>query len=355
MTTKKLARRQVSELAGEVAVLTHADAESVDVPFAAGFDLDLLKDVDDDPMFVTVSIKSGRGDQGTGPDYGADVLRSIEAQINTKKPPGYKGHQNPENTAWEHREPVTAWLGASFTPDLTGESEGTLYVKGYILPTSPDLRTQLGLSDAGAAVVDSVSIFGMRELDGDKVTSFDLWSLDWTPKGKAGMETELVSISGEQTKEDDVTRDEIIASLKLDEVPAHLATALREEGTASVSDEVGAVGEMRVLLELGDGDPDAVVAAVQSLVDAGKAEKLSDTIDAAMDEEGITAEMAQAAVRDALGARLNVNSTDKEIAGEFATVKDLPYIKALTDGKAVEVIQGGGANTERERTATHWG
>jgi hypothetical protein len=352
MTTRNQERRRVSNLSGEVAVLSPAEADSIDVPFYPGFDIEKLKKQDSDPMFVTVSIKPGHGDQGKGFHYGADILRSIEQQINDKRPPGFKGHQNPDTKEWEYREPVTGWLGASFVPD---SEEGTLYVKGYVPTTSSDLREQLSLADAGITVVDSVSIFGMREVDGNKVTAFDLWSLDWTPKGQAGMETALVDVSGEQTKEDEVTRDEFLASLKLGDIPASLADELRKEGVTSLTPQTVAVGEMRVIFDLDEGaDPEALVAAVRSMVDAGKATLLSESIDDAIDGAEITAEMAKDAVRDAVASRVTQDSTKEEIVGEMSTVMELPYIKALVSGNPVPVIQGGGTSAPETLVGSHW-
>ena len=110
--------RQVSKLVGEVAVLTPSQASDYNVPFAPGFDLEALKKTDDDPFFATVRIRSGKGDQGKGAEYDDSILMSLAAQINEKRPPGYKGHQDPENVEWEYREPVTAWVGAIFTLTL---------------------------------------------------------------------------------------------------------------------------------------------------------------------------------------------------------------------------------------------
>ena len=111
--------KQVSELSGEFLGID----DSTPVDFAPGFNFEALKLVDDDPFFTTVRIKSGRGDQGAGPNYGPDVLENIAEQINTKLPPGYRGHQQADNVGWEWREPVTAWVGAKFTPTAEGEAE----------------------------------------------------------------------------------------------------------------------------------------------------------------------------------------------------------------------------------------
>jgi hypothetical protein len=347
MKTEKL----VSTLSSEIAVLTPAEAGGYDVPFADGFDLEKLRETDEDPFFVTVAIKPGRGDQGSGPLYDDEILKSLERQFNEKRPPGYKGHQDPEKVSWEYREAVTAWVGAQYVSDANGQ--GQLLVKGYVPRTAEDLRTQLKLAESGADVVNSVSIFGIRDTAGDKVKNFELWSLDWTPKGRAGMETELVGVSGEQVKEESVTREEVIASLKLEEVPEPLATALRAEGRSEVASDIAIAGEMRVIFELDpEADSEAVVAAIRGLVDADRAKKLESAIDEAIEGAEIKAEMVQTAVKDIVLPKLSAASTEEEIAGEIANALDLPYVKALA-GDAAPVVNGG-TKQEGVRSGTRW-
>jgi hypothetical protein len=344
--------KQGSQLLGEIAILTPAEAAGYDVPFAQGFDIEKLKAVDEDPFFVTVSVRPGRGDQGSGALYDESILKSLETQFNEKRPPGYKGHQDPDKVSWEYREAVTAWVGAQFVSDSDGN--GQLLVKGYVPRTAEDLRTQLKLAESGADVVNSVSIFGVRDVEGNKVTKFDLWSLDWTPKGRAGMETELIGVSGEQAKEDVVTREEVIASLKLNEVPAHLATALRAEGRDEVSSDVELAGEMRVIFEFDEeADSSAVIDAVRSLVGATKAVELGTAVDEAIDGAEISAEMAKEAVRDAVMSTVTNASTKEEITGEITKALDRPYIKALT-GVAPVVSGGGSSKTDAARQGTVW-
>lgn len=347
--TKKT-ERQVSELSGELI------RDETVVDFAPGFDLEALKLLDPDPVFTTVKIHSGKGNQGTGPYYSPAILQDLESQFNTKRPPGYKGHQDADKAHWEWREPVTAWVGAKFVP--TQDGEAALYVKGYVPPTAEGLRTQLRLASTGADIVNSVSIFGMRDVEKDQVTKFDLWSLDWTPKGRAGMDTELISVGGEQHKEEEETmdRDEVIRSLSKDEIPEHIASVIRSEERAVVltetSGDLGAMGEMRVILELDSAaDGEAVVSAVRTLVESKTTDELEGKVDTAVAE--ISNEMARAAVRDNILPKLNAKSTEEEIKGEITTALALPYIVTLLEGKTIPIIQGGGKQTDT-RQGTAW-
>jgi hypothetical protein len=350
MKTEKL----VSELSGEVAVLTPSEAEPYEVPFAAGFDFDALKSVDEDPFFATIRIQGGRGDQGAGAVYDDTILQSIESQINEKRPPGYKGHQDPEKTDWEYREPVTAWVGAKFVPGADGHGE--LIVKGYVPTTAPDLRTQLQLAESGADVVNSVSIFGVREIENDQVKSFDLWSLDWTPKGRAGMQTELLAVSGEQkAKEDDdmaLTREEVIASLKPEEVPEHLVEGIRKSALEGVSGKAALADEIGKLLGLDEDESAELVEKVKELVVSRETADLDAKLDEVL-EDKVKAEMARAAVKDAILPKLKSTSTDEEIAGEISEALKRPYIEALGTGSVLPVFSGGAGNDEG-REATVW-
>lgn len=357
MTMKNKTERTVSALSSEIAVLTPAQVEASPIAFAPGFDLEALKLVDPDPVFATVKIRASRGDQGKGPEYDSALLQKLEQQINSKRPPGYKGHQKLEDVETQYREPVTAWVGAHFGTSADGTGE--LTVKGYVPTTASDLRTQLKLAEAGADMVNSVSIFGMREVDkvSNRVTDFDLWSLDWTPKGRAGMETELVGVSGEQAKEDEemATREEVIASLTAADVPEGVANALRQEGVATVETDVALAGEMRVILDLdSETDPEAVVEAVRGLVSKAHADDVADLVTAAVDGAEIAAEMVKEAVRDHLLTVATTSSTEEDLAGEISKAMEKPYIKALADGTSIPVISGAAGNTDDARVGTVW-
>jgi len=346
--TKRTDRR-ASELSGELV------SAPVEIPFAPGFNLEALKAVDPEPVFATVKISSGKGDQGKGPYYGPDILQSLEKQFNVKRPPGFKGHQDPNRVPWEYREPVTAWVGASYVPRMDGEAD--LYVKGYVPSTAEDLRKQLLLADSGAEVVNSVSIWGTRQTDKDKVVDFDLWSLDWTPKGRAGMETELVSVSGEQAKEEQMDRDEILRSLRVSDIPDHISGEIRQDERKIVIEEnaplVEAVGEMRIILELDESaDPAELVEAIRQLVGTKQSADLEARVDEAVAEMKAT-DLVKTAVKDIVLPKVTKATTDEELSGEIASALELPYIAALDKGNTLPVIEGAHKD-EVVRKGTSW-
>ncbi len=334
---------KVSGLSGEF-----TQNSELDIPFAGDFDPTAVKAIDPDPMYVTVKIKSGRGSQGSGPLYGPDILKDLEAQIIAKQPPGYKGHPDTDKIGFQFDEPQTLWVGAKYLP-----ASEELAVKGYIPPTAAALKTQLQLSKAGAATVNSVSIFGQREVDGDKVSAFDLWSIDWTPKGRAGMETELVSVSGEQGA--DMSKEEVLKGLTAAEVPAPLVGEIAAQAVAD-SAELKVVGEMKIILDLGDDvDAEAVLDAVKAIVGTTQNTELEATVmEMVKSDEKITGEMAEAAVFDIVKSRVTPESTKEEITGEIANALKLPYVSALNTGKTNPVVNGGGrSNAGKTETRRH--
>jgi hypothetical protein len=344
VTTKTIEQR-VSQLSGEFVA-----APATDVPFAPGFNLEALKAVDPDPWFATVKVKPGRGNGGKGPNYGADVMRSLEKQINEKRPPGYRGHQDPDKIEYEWREPVTAWVGAHYN-----EAEQILYVKGYVPPTAPELRQQLALAASGADVVNSVSVWGMRSVKDDEVVSYDLWSLDWTPKGRAGMVTELVGVSGEQRQEEELDRNEVIASLKVDELPEALLAQAKAPVQTELDRHVDAMARLRAALSIGeDAELDMVVAKVSELVVSDETEELEERITEKV-AAAISGELMKAAVTERLVSRLKPGATDEEIAGEIESAKELPHISVL-GGQSVPTVIGTGAAKpgSEQRQGTTW-
>jgi hypothetical protein len=238
-------------------------------------------------------------------------------------------------------------------------NEQVLYVKGYIPPTAPDLRTQLMLAGSGADVVNSVSIFGTRQVDRvtNEVTSFDLWSLDWTPKGRAGMATELVTVAGEQAQEAHMDRAEILRSVTAEELPDHVQESLRKEGRdaalAEIAGEVSLAGEMRIILELDEGaDPEDVIKRVGALVSAHKEDELEVRLAAATEE--IASEMKREAVVSYILPRVSMETTDEELAAEIAAAGELPFIKVLDSGDRIPVVNGSAGPQAKTRQGTAW-
>ncbi len=150
-----------------------------------------------------------------------------------------------------------------------------------------------------------------------------------------------------------MTREEVIASLRLDEVPESLSTALRAEGREEVSGEVNLAGEMRIIFEFDDeADSSAVIDAVRTLVDSDRASKLEVSVDEAIVTAEISAEMTKEAVRDIVLSKVNSSSTKEEIAGEITSALERSYVQKLT-GEAV-VVNGSAGKKNESRSGSRW-
>lgn len=334
---------------GEIALY---DGTELEVPLAAGVNVDAIRALDSDPCFVTVRIKAGKGQQGRGYNYGPAVLQAIGEQVLAERPAGYRGHQDKDKVEYEWREPVTTWIGA-----LWNDAEQALYVKGYVHPTAPELRHQVRMAATGVDPVNSVSIWGTRRVDEvtGEVLEMDLWSIDWTPKGRAGMETELVSVGGEQTDdeedEDVTTREEVIASLTEGDLPPALVLAIEDKAKAAVLETLR--GSLLAKLGVEDATLEEALERVSSLAHE-KAEAALDAQVRELVEAAVTGEMQREAIVSHVTARLHDGApTKEEIAAEIDAAKEVAYIKALSSGPA-PVNGAGGEGRTQERRATSW-
>ena len=180
----------VKALVGEMEVVPlQADVNGEmainDIPVAPWADIESLKEGDNSPMEVIVSVPVGKSKRGWL--YTEEALRSIEKVVNEQGLPGFLGHQKPEEVEHEFPKPVTHWVGAKF-------ENGKLYVRGVIDKDADDLKRWI----KGRAV-RTVSIFGVPKLakkgNGEiEVVDYQPLSIDWTPLGRNGMPTEIVAV-----------------------------------------------------------------------------------------------------------------------------------------------------------------
>jgi hypothetical protein len=167
---------------------------------------------DDDPQFVTLAVKSGRSKNKR--NWPPKVLRSIAEQIRKDQPVGYLGHIPEKDDPYAFPDVQTIWLGATLVMEQDGSA--TLYYKGYNMPESK-ARSYL---ERGA--VNSTSWRGNATLragkEGYDVEEFELESIDWSRKGKEGMESRVLSVTSEM---EDGVEPKDIAALTLDEFRQH--------------------------------------------------------------------------------------------------------------------------------------
>jgi hypothetical protein len=155
-----------------------------DIPVTAEIDIAALKAGDDDPMEVVVEIPTGKSTRGW--NYQPKALQDIVGEVMTQGLPGFLGHQKPEDVGNEFPDPVTHWVGAVW-------KNGKAYIRGVIDKSATDLKRWIK-----AKTVKTVSIFGTPKLQQIKgeihVIGYAPLSIDWTPLGRAGMPTRIVSV-----------------------------------------------------------------------------------------------------------------------------------------------------------------
>jgi hypothetical protein len=181
-----------------VGIIAHICGEMSpeDIPVTAEIDIAALKDGDTDPMEVVVEVPVSKSKRGW--NYKPKALQDIVGEVMDKGLPGFLGHQKAENVGNEFPIPVTHWVGAKFDPNAiikTGKSisKGAAYFRGIVDKSATDLKRWIR-----GKMVKEVSIFGMPQLQQVKgeidVIGYAPLSIDWTPPGRAGMPTRIVSI-----------------------------------------------------------------------------------------------------------------------------------------------------------------
>jgi len=195
-----------AQAAGEIRV--------ADIPAAAWANVDNFRNGDNDPLEVVVETPVGKSKRGW--NYRAQALQRVVDAVNKGGLPGFLGHQKPEDVSHQFPIPVTHWVGAKFDPeapilDEQGQvvGKGKAYFRGIVDKAAENLKRWIRQKS-----ITQTSIFGLPKLqrgaDGIDVVDYDPLSIDWTPLGRAGMQTRIVAL-GEQV---DITGPDIGEVLK---------------------------------------------------------------------------------------------------------------------------------------------
>ena len=259
---------------------------------------------DSEPQYVIMEAVAGWSKNKRL--WGEKVLMSISEQINSNEPVGYLGHIKESDDGYALPDPQTIWLGSVVIRD--GSSVKLLY-KGYNLPGSK-IRDWV---PRGA--VNSTSWRGEAELKpisgGYEVVAFDLETIDWSRKGKEGVETRVLSITAEM--EDGVDPKEI-AALTEAELRQHNTTLVElierkanqaqadkisemEEETKPVKAKADLLDQIRTKLGLDENANvvESVVAMIQKVEELGR-EKIKGVLDEILGEK-VKDEKARALVK----------------------------------------------------------
>jgi hypothetical protein len=225
--------------------------------------LETVRASDSDPMFVTVEVEAGWSESKRR--WKPEHLKSVVDKVNKSRMAGNLGHPLLDPKAHERDFPIpqACWV--------VGKLEGNKATfKGYVLKTA-EARDLLKLG-----LIDGISIFGdstMKPVQGGyEVIRFDPETIDFARKGRSGMKSRIVSLTGEQTPERGTTVEaKDIAALSVDEIRTHAPLLVREiERQASVpfetkigeqttaidalQPEADMLAEIKKLLKLTDGE-----------------------------------------------------------------------------------------------------
>ena len=222
-----------------------------------------IKASDDDPLFVTVEVEAGwsRSRRKWSPDH----LRTVVNKVNKDRMAGNLGHPLLDPKSYERDFPIpqVAWAAATMNGNKA-------VFKGYVLKTA-QARELLKLG-----LIDGVSIFGdskMRPIQGGyEVISFDPETIDFARKGRSGMTSRIVALTGEQMMEGGSTVEaKDVAALQVDDIKTHaplLFKAIQDDATGELNTKIGeqagvieaakpeldVLGEIKKLLKVTDGE-----------------------------------------------------------------------------------------------------
>ena len=198
-----------------------------DVPIAPGVDMEELKALDPDPMFVTLQVVPKIGAiSKNGLLYDENLVSSVERQINEKRPGGSFGHIKDADRDTAYPIPDGIWVGAKRVGD-------SLWAKVLVSPGAAKNHIRR-LKAVGGQI--STSIYGKGSYEAVKpgvrrLSSFDLESLDFAPPARAALgHAATPFVTAEM--EIDMDRNQIISELTVKDIPVALRDAIVVEATA---------------------------------------------------------------------------------------------------------------------------
>ncbi|TXH53001.1 MAG: hypothetical protein E6Q97_14340 [Desulfurellales bacterium] len=193
--------------------------------------MDELRALDPDPVFITLPVVPKVGAVSkNGLLYDEALVKSIEMQINAKRPGGRFGHLREEERDTAFPIPEGMWLGAKREGD-------TLWAKAYVHGAAREHVRRL--KAVGGSIATSIYGKGQYEPTEQKgvrrLTNFDLESLDFAPPERAALGYAAAPIVTSEM-ETPMDRNQIISELTVDEIPARLRDALVAEYRTQVAD-----------------------------------------------------------------------------------------------------------------------
>lgn len=230
-------RQRISELSA----LTAFNGSFPTVPTYDWIDVDALIEGDSDPMYVTLEIAQRGRVSANGLIYDDQLVNAIEAQL--AEADSWRGHLGFFSQD-EYPTSEIYWVGHMRVGDST-------WAKGYVPPgeTRTDMRRKKA---KGQKVGTSITAYGEFEWADESQERFylrevELISVDLVHAKRAAHQTSQQfaltreSIQNEQReKEADMpTREEILRSLTVADLPQALRESIQNEATQTLQTEMG--------------------------------------------------------------------------------------------------------------------
>lgn len=209
-----------------------------DVPFNEGVTLEQIQEVDDDPVFLTLPLMKV-GDRGKdGLLYTEAFVKRIISEMKSKARYGNMGHVPKSERDSSFPSPKALWVG------VMQDSDGTVWGKSYLSdPGFKQTVRQMKVTKAELAT----SIYGTH--NPDKMTfhtdgsyevdasTFILESVDFAPPERAALRKGHKPVLTTQMENNDMTKEELLAQLKVEDVPENLVNAIIEQFTTEKNSE----------------------------------------------------------------------------------------------------------------------
>jgi len=293
-----------------------------DVPIAAGVNLAELKALDADPMYITLPIVPNIGAVSkNGLLYDEALVKSIETQINSKRPGGRFGHLSDTERDTAFPVPDGMWLGAL-------REGNTLWAKALISPGAAKDRIKM-LKAVGGKIATSIYGKGQYEPTETKgvrrLVNFDLESLDFAPPERAALGYAAApNVTSEFEQEGpDMDRNQIIAELTAADIPATIREQIIRDAQAQ-SNTAQTISELRTQVS----DRDVMVTELQTTV----AEFRRREFDGAIDQR-VTELTNWKITGDAAKAKLDSfrRTLRSRIVSELGSERDTDKIKTVIE------------------------
>ena len=294
-----------------------------EIPVSPNIKLDKLKEGDNEPLEVVVSIPVSKSKRGW--QYTEQALQRIVDTVNKQGLPGGLGHQEADKVNYEFWNPVTHWVGAKF-------QNGVAYVRGVVDKSASDLKRWIK-----SGVIKNVSIFGiptLKQASGEtEVVDFTPLSIDWTPLGRNGMPTEIVAMGEiDNGGETILTKGEVLAQVKELNIP--VGELLEVVGAKEYQEAVKVVGELREIYNANGLEIVEKIKEDRKLISELERTKREGVIDKIIGEMQTVAEV-KGLVKKLIPETARTEDEIKKVVGEIMASEEVKAIvdKLYTDTK----------------------